>query len=125
MFTYKKHYFLVSLLLLLIEICIALFVTQPFIRGFLGDVLVVLLLYTLLRSFIRITIKVACTIVLLFSFGIEILQLFNIAERWNITSPILITITGNTFDILDLVAYTVGVLLIAVFEYKFFKKWKQ
>jgi hypothetical protein len=63
--------------------------------------------------------------VLLFSFGIEILQLFNIAERWNIISPILITITGNTFDILDLVAYTVGVLLIAVFEYKFFKKWKQ
>ena len=69
---------ILSLLLLGIEVLIGLF-AHGWVRSYLGDVLVVILLYTIVRTIIPHKIKkwfVLPTIILLFSFIVEFLQLW-------------------------------------------------
>ena len=71
-------YAVATLFLLLIEVIIALYVHDNFIRPYVGDVLVVIVIYT----FIRIIVPEKCMLIPLFLFifaaGVELLQLVNI-----------------------------------------------
>lgn len=108
-------------MLLFGEIAIAYFHFNPFIRGFLGDVLVVLLLYSFLKIFIQNNnLKIAVS-VLAFAYFVELLQLFGLAEKLNINSEIMLVILGSVFDFWDLAAYTIGFFLILLIE-KLFNK---
>ena len=109
---FNKRYFIPFLLVLVCEIAIAIFYIHRFVRGFLGDILVIPLLYFLLRAFFTITHKSSIYIVLGIAFIIEILQLFNLAEELKIQSKLLKIILGNTFDWKDLLAYTLGAAII-------------
>lgn len=109
---FKKRYFIPFLLVLVCEIAIAIFHFHRFVRGFLGDVLVIPLLYFLLRAFLTITHKSTIYVVLGFAFIVEILQLFKLSEIMNINSEVLETILGNTFDWKDLLAYGLGAFCI-------------
>jgi len=112
----STKYIVATTILLAIEISIACFHYNPFIRGFLGDVLVVLLLYSFLRIFIKNhRFKIALS-VLLFAYFVELLQLFRLSEKLNIQSKILLTIIGSVFDYWDLIAYIFGFLLILLIE---------
>jgi len=109
---FKKRYFIPFLLVLVCEIAIAIFHFHRFVRGFLGDVLVIPLLYFLLRTFFTITHKSTIYVVLGFAFIVETLQLFNLAKILNIRSELLKIIIGNTFDWKDLLAYGFGAFCI-------------
>ncbi|HBC05479.1 MAG: hypothetical protein CL528_12975 [Aequorivita sp.] len=98
------------------EIAIAYFHFNHFIRGFLGDVLVILLIYYFIKIFIRNHVLKTAVSVLTFAYFVELLQLFKLAEKLNIHSEILLTILGSVFDWRDLVAYTLGFLLILLIE---------
>ncbi len=111
-----KNYFISFILLLFIEFAIAYFHFNPFIRGFLGDVLVILLLYSFLKIFIRNNVVKTAISVLAFAFFVEMLQFFNLAEKIKIKSEVLLTILGSVFDFWDLVAYFLGFLLIICIE---------
>ncbi|WP_257236683.1 DUF2809 domain-containing protein [Nostoc sp. 'Peltigera malacea cyanobiont' DB3992] len=74
MFIFNKRYFYLTLILFLIEICIAVFVNDSFIRPFIGDVLVVILIYCFVKTFWNIHSSIAALSVLAFSCAIEILQ---------------------------------------------------
>ncbi|EDM43363.1 hypothetical protein SCB49_01372 [unidentified eubacterium SCB49] len=112
-----KRNIIAFLLLLATEIAIAKFYFTEFIRHVVGDVLVILLLYYLVRIFTtKISKKITIISVLLFAFLIEILQWFQITEILNITNPTLRTITGTTFDYRDMIAYTVGAILVVILE---------
>lgn len=50
---FNSEYFFSFLVLFNIEISIALFIKQPFVRYFLGDVLVVILMYCCIKSFLK------------------------------------------------------------------------
>ena len=50
MLTFRKTYFILSILLFIIEVLIALFAHDEFIRPYVGDLLVVVLLYCLVKS---------------------------------------------------------------------------
>ena len=97
-------------ILLGVELGIALFVDDKFIRPYMGDVLVVILIYALVRAFFKVAIIPAALGVLVFAFGVEILQYFKLVEwlGWE-SSAIARTVIGTTFSGEDLVAYTVGV----------------
>lgn len=116
MYSFKWNYFLIFLLLLFAEIIIAIFHFNAFIRGFLGDVLIVLLLYSFLRIFIRDNVLKTALSVLVFAFFVEFLQYFKLTEILNIQSKLLLTLLGSVFDIWDLVAYFIGFLIILSFE---------
>lgn len=119
--TFKKRYFIPFMLVLVCEIAIAIFHFHRFVRGFLGDILVIPLLYFLLRAFFTITHKSTLYVVLGVAFIIEILQLFNFAEVMKIQSEFLKIILGNTFDWKDLLAYGIGAIIIHILHKSVFK----
>lgn len=117
MLTFNKFYFTLFILLLAIEILIALFVHDNFIRPYIGDALVVILIYCFLKSFLKISVMTAALIVLVFAFTIEFLQLFSIVEVLGLQeSAIARTVIGTSFSFGDLIAYVMGIALIIMVE---------
>ena len=118
-FQFNKLYFVYFMILLIIEVAIAVFIKEGFIRSSFGDFLVVMLIYCFIKSFINakpITIAIG---VLIFAFIIEFLQLFQILKSLKLqNNKILSTVFGNTFQMSDLIFYTLGVVTILIIEYK-------
>ncbi len=117
MLTFNKKYFILTVLLFIVEVLIALFVRDRFVRPYVGDVLVVMLIYCFLRSFFRIGIVPAAVLVLLFAFTVEALQYFRFIELigWE-HNRIARTVLGTHFTWNDIVAYVVGVAIVLVAE---------
>lgn len=85
-----------------------------------GDVLVVILLYTLFRTVLPEwpgKWYVLPTVILLFAFAVEFLQLWGFCDRFGITNRLLRIIIGTGFSIADLLCYAVGIILCYVSEY--------
>ena len=117
MLHFNRNYFLLTILLFLIEVCIALFVHDNFIRPYFGDVLVVILIYCFVKSFLNVVVIKAATAVLLFAFLIETLQYFAIIEILGLQDNKLArTVIGTSFAWEDLIAYIAGIVLVIVFE---------
>jgi hypothetical protein len=113
----RRHYFTLCLTLLATEIAIALFVHDDFIRPFVGDFLVVILLYCMIRSFTKLTVETVAMAVLIFSFLIETLQYFQIVNLLGLqdVTPARIII-GTTFSWSDICAYALGILFVLFIE---------
>lgn len=109
---FKKWYFLAFVVVFLTEITITILPVNPFIRGFLGDVLVVPLLYVFLKTFFLFPSQKTMLGVLAFAFLVELLQLFPIIEILSIESKTVRTVMGSTFDGWDFVAYFIGYLIV-------------
>jgi len=107
------------MVLLVIEVSIATFLSAGFIRSTLGDFLVVILIYCFIKSmFDWKPINVAIG-VLIFAYVIELLQFFQVLKILNLQDhKILATILGSTFQISDLIAYTLGTITILILEQK-------
>ena len=79
------------------------------IRAYLGDVLVVILLYAMIRSVLRINDYLTLLLVFVFACGIEFAQYFHVAERLGyVRGDVMYTVIGNTFSWGDIVCYAVG-----------------
>ncbi len=114
---FNKKYFFVFCILLITEIGIALFVNDQIIRPFIGDLLVVILLYSFIRAFTSIPTLKATIGVLLFAYAIEAIQATTFINWIGLSDhKIAKIILGSTFDWKDLFAYTLGALLILIFE---------
>lgn len=121
MFSFNKKYFLLFLILFLLEVSIALFVRDRFIRPYLGDFLVVMLLYCFLKSVFRISTAWAALLVLTISFLVEFLQYLQITKVLGLErKAVATTILGTQFDWHDMLAYTAGVGIILLIE-----KWRE
>ena len=103
-------------MVLLAEIAIATLGFNRWIRGFLGDVLVVPLLYLCFRMLLPLSVKRVVLLVWSAALLIEVLQALKIPEILFPESSLLLLIFGNTFDWLDVLAYTIGAALIIVLE---------
>jgi glycopeptide antibiotics resistance protein len=102
-----------SLLLLAVEIAIALFVHDAWIRPYGGDVLAVILVYTLIRTFHAGPAGRALVLALGIAFAIEIGQYFQLVARLGLDGSALArTVIGTSFAWGDLVAYLLGALLV-------------
>lgn len=117
MLTFNKIYFLLTIALFIIQVLIALFVHDKIIRPYLGDVLVVILMYCFVQSFLKLPVLHAAIPVLLFSFGIEFLQYLNIVEKLGLQgSKIAKTAIGTSFAWIDLICYIVGIIFVLITE---------
>ena len=95
------------------------------IRNYLGDVLVVVLIYTIFRTISPDKPDkwfILPGAVLLFSFVVELLQLWGFCDRFGITNHLLRIIIGTGFSLVDLACYTIGVIPCYVAEYMISKK---
>ena len=112
----NSKYILLTLLLLIIEITIAVFVRDQFIRPFFGDFLAVILVYCGLRIFKQNILKTAL-ISLFIAYFIEILQYFKFIEITGLIKyKVLAILIGNSFSWLDMLAYTLGFVFILLIE---------
>ena len=105
-------YGLATLILLGIEILIGLFATG-WIRIYLGDVLVVILIYTLIRTISPNKPAkwfILPTVILIFAFAVEFLQLWGFCDRFGITNKFLRIIIGTGFSFVDLICYVAGII---------------
>jgi hypothetical protein len=119
MLTFNKKFFFFTILLFIIELLIALFVRDAFVRPYVGDYLVVILIYCAVRTFLKAPVLIVATGVLLFSFLIETLQYFHIVNRLGLeNNTIARTVIGTGFEWSDLAAYTLGILTVLFLERK-------
>jgi len=113
----NHKYLIIASLLFLVEVYIALYVKLPIIRHFIGDVLVVILIYTFIKSIFNFSVKTTVVGVLIFSYLIEIFQYFKGIELLGLEDYFLARmVIGTTFTWSDLVAYLMGAALIIIFE---------
>lgn len=114
---FKPKYLIVAILVFIVEVMIALFVHDRFIRPYIGDVLVVVLIYSFAKSFLNLPVLPVAIGVLLFAFGTEVLQYFNIVERIGLGhSKLARIVIGTSFAWEDFLAYLVGVLFVIMVE---------
>lgn len=123
MLHFNKNYFLLTILLFVIEVCIALFVHDNFIRPYFGDVLVVILIYCFVKSFLNVPVIKTAIAVLLFAFLVETLQYFAIIEILGLQDNRLAqTVIGTSFAWEDILAYIAGSVIVIIFERIFSRK---
>ncbi|MBQ6570306.1 MAG: (d)CMP kinase, partial [Clostridia bacterium] len=108
----RYKYAIVFLIVLVIEILIGVFVHDSFVRPFVGDVLVVILIWSGLRIFLPEKPRYLSPFVFVFAAACELLQLADIVSLLGITNPVLKTIIGTRFDINDIWCYLLGCIII-------------
>ncbi len=117
MLLFNKNYFGLAVLVFCLEVLIALYIHDRFIRPYFGDVLVVILIYCFLKAFVKIKVLTAAILVLLFAFTIEFLQFWNVVERlgWQ-NSKLARTVVGTSFSWEDLLCYVAGIIMVLAVE---------
>ncbi len=115
----RSVYALLTAALLITEILIGLFATG-WVRYYLGDVLVVILIYTIWRTVSpekpskRFVLPAA---ILVFASAVEFLQMWGFCDRLGIKNRLVRTIIGTGFSVTDLGCYVIGLLPCFVSEY--------
>jgi len=110
-------YGIVTILLLVIEVLIALFVHDAFVRPYVGDVLVVVVLYTFIRMFIPEGCKLLPLYIFIFAAGVEVLQLFHIVDVIGLgNNRFFRVLIGSVFDIKDIICYALGCFILGGYE---------
>jgi Protein of unknown function (DUF2809) len=118
MLIFNKRYACLAMILFLLEVFIAVFINDSFIRPFIGDVLVVILIYCLVRTFWKIRYRTAALSVLAFACAIETLQYFKLVDILGLQKYKIVAIAiGSTFDWKDIIAYVLGTKIVLELEY--------
>ncbi len=118
-------YGVLFVVILIVEILIALFVHDNFIRPYIGDMLVTVLICSFARFFIPEKIKVLPMLVFAFSALVEIGQYFDFVKLLGIDdNPFISTLLGRTFSVADLICYAMGCILLAVVDCIIKKKYR-
>lgn len=122
----RIFYTIATVILLIIEVFIALFVHDEFIRPYIGDILVVVVIYTFIRIFVPEKIKTLPIWIFIFATCIEVLQYFNIVQILGLQNNTFLRILiGSVFDIKDIICYGVGCILLGVYEFFIRKSFKK
>jgi len=123
---FNGTYFILFIIIFIIEIYIALFVKDMFIRPFVGDILVIMLIYYFIRMLIEIDRFKVVFWVLLFAFSVEVGQYYNLINILKLQhNAIARIIIGTTFSTSDLLAYIIGAFLIIIPDIIFFLYYRK
>ena len=115
---FNKYYLVLAHSVFLMEIAIAFIIKTGFVRYTIGDYLVVIMLYAIIRGCTNLKVWVSALVVLLIAYAIELLQLIHVLTYFNLQhSKTANLIFGSTFQLGDLVAYTLGIITVLIFEY--------
>jgi len=122
LFQFNYAYFLVTIFIFLTEVLIATVLKNNlFIRAYLGDVIVVMLLYTFIKSFFTVNDTKLILGIFIFSCLVEFAQYFSIAEKFGFRpGSIMYIVIGNSFSWIDIICCAAGCLLLYLFV-----KWKK
>lgn len=121
--TLRIAYAVATLLLFLLEVCIALFIHDAFVRPYLGDAIVVVLIYTFIRIFFPRRWPLLPLFVFLFACCVEFSQALHLVDLLGLNgNAFLRTLLGATFSWADLLCYAAGCAVLGVYEWVL---WRQ
>ena len=111
-------------ILLGIEILIAIYLHDEFIRPYVGDILVIILLYCAIKIIIPDKSKLLPLWIIIFAVFVECLQYLKLVQvlGWE-DNTLLRIVIGSTFDVKDIGCYVVGGIGIGCYEWVIRKKW--
>lgn len=113
----KIKYSVAFLLLLMTEVLIALYVHDDFIRPYIGDVLVVIVVYCFIRIWLPDKCKMLPLYVFFFAVGVEGLQYFDLVSRLGLEENVFLRVLiGSVFDWKDMLCYAVGCVMLVGYE---------
>ena len=116
-------YVLIFLCVLGTEIVIALFVNDAFVRPYVGDMLVTLLLCCLCRVILPDKVRLLPVYVFVFAACVEIGQYFDLVALLGLADNKIISIAlGRTFSWMDLVCYAVGCVAAFILDQSIIKR---
>ena len=102
-------YLLIFCGLLAVEVCFALFVNDAFIRPYVGDMLVTLLLCCLCRVIVPNKVRLLLLYVFIFAACVEVSQYFDLVALLGLADNRILSIAlGRTFSWIDIGCYAVG-----------------
>lgn len=115
--TFRPGYALAALAIFLIEVAIALWVRDAWVRPFGGDVLAVILVYCGLRAVTRLDVVPAALIAVAVGFVVEAGQALHLADRLGLgDNPVARVVLGTAASVEDLIAYSVGGVILVLIE---------
>jgi hypothetical protein len=121
----RLKYGLLALLLFGIEVLIALYLQDRIIRPYIGDLLVVILIYCFVKALVNAPVFPTALGVLLFAYAVETLQYFHVVELLGLGhSKLARVIIGSSFEWMDMLAYTLGIGLVLSIETIWYQKEK-
>lgn len=113
----RLMYIFTFIILTAAEVLIALYVHDSFVRPYIGDVLIMGVLYCLIRSFLPDGIRLLPLWLFLVGILAEVLQYFNLSYVLSLQDNVFIRILlGSTFDLKDIACYGAGCLIISILE---------
>ena len=116
----RIKYAIITIILLAVEVLIALFVHDKFIRPYVGDVLVTVLICAFMRILIPNKVKLLPVYVFIFALGVEVLQYFDIVEVLGLADNRFFSILiGSVFDVKDVICYGIGCAIFFITEMLF------
>ena len=110
-----------------IEVLIGMF-AHGWVRNYFGDVLVVILIYTLWRTAAPDKPEYGLLLpagILIFSFAVEFLQLWGFCDKMHITNKLLRIVIGTGFSPKDLLSYCIGIVPCIICERFFYYSTKR
>ncbi len=111
-------YAIAFLILFGTEVFIALFVHDRLIRPYIGDMLVVIVLYCFVKIIDIRDHRWLPLWIFLFAVLTEVLQYFHIVELLGLQdNQFLRVLIGSVFDIKDIACYAVGCIVVALFAW--------
>ena len=114
----RTFYLIITIMLLVIEVLIALYVHDNFIRPFVGDAIVVIVIYTFVRIFIPEKVRLLPLYIFIFAVVVEILQGIHIVNILGVAdNRFLRTLIGDSYDIRDIICYGIGCIFLGLYEY--------
>jgi len=117
MLNFNKKYFLLFILLFLVELYIGFYVHDAIIRPYIGDLLVVILIYAFVRIFITGSYFKTALGTLLFAFLVEFAQYLDVVTFLGLENNTFAkVIIGTSFSWMDIWAYTGGFVVIIIAE---------
>ncbi len=113
-FQFSLKYLLLTILLLIVEVLIGSVGKDIYwLRAFGGDVLVVILLYTFVRTFLKVRCMPLVLGIFVFAVLIEFAQYFKLATHLGYKSgSVMYIVLGNSFSWGDIACYAVGCTVI-------------
>lgn len=123
---FNLKYLMIAIFLFLIEVLIATKLKDFFfIRAYLGDVFVVMLIYYFVLALIDFNKTKLIIGIFIFSCLIEFAQYFHFAEVLGFRdNKIMMIVLGNSFSWIDILCYAAGCLLLYLFEVQIFSRKK-
>lgn len=113
----RIKYSVLFLLLLMTEVLIARYVHDDFIRPYIGDMLVVIVLYCFVRIWIPEKFRLLPLYIFLFAAVVEGLQYFDIVAVLGLEDNVFLRVLiGSVFDWKDILCYGIGCAALGVCE---------